>query len=93
LHINDFNALLAAWQAATNEVRRRMALRRPLLRALTMQPQPDRLMLERLFLLERLIWERVNAQRHSRYARPWRLFYRAWRKEPDWIWPTSENFP
>src|SRR5207249_1822520 len=92
LHITDVEALLGAWQAAAPAVRERMGARRPLLRALGPELKLERLRLERLFLLERLVWERVNQQRHSRYTRPWRRFYRSWRKEPDWEWLTSEAF-
>jgi hypothetical protein len=92
LHIRDARVLSAVWQTATPEVRERMAARRPLLQALAREPDLDRLRLERLFVVERFVWERVNEQRHSRYTRSWRRFYRSWRKEPEWDWPTSERF-
>jgi hypothetical protein len=92
LHITDFSALIVAWQGATPEIRERMAARRPLLRALGAQPAEEKLRMERRFLLERLIWERVNEQRHSRYTRSWRQFYRSWRQESGWEWPTGEPF-
>jgi hypothetical protein len=93
LHLMDCDTLVAAWQMAAPEIRERMAARRPLLRALAFLPALERLRLERLFLLERLVWERVNAQRHSRFTRPWRQFYRNWREEYGWVWPTAEPFP
>ncbi|MBI2929652.1 MAG: hypothetical protein HYY24_28660 [Verrucomicrobia bacterium] len=92
LHLTEPGALLAAWRASPSEVRARMAARRPLLRALDAAPPPARLDIERLLALERLVWERVNEQRHSRYTRAWKNFYRQWRREEDWEWPTSEQF-
>lgn len=69
-----------------------MTVRRPLLRALDDSPAPEKLDLERLLALERLVWERVNEQRHERYTRAWKDFYRQWRREDDWEWPVSEQF-
>lgn len=92
LHIADLDAILAAWDAAAPETRERMAVRRPLLRALASTPALERIQLERLILLERLLWKRVNQQRHARYTRPWRRFFRSWRQEPGWEWPTGEPF-
>ena len=51
-------------------------MRRPLLRLLELEQHAGPLRFERWFLLERLLWERINQQRHSRYTRPWRRFYR-----------------
>ena len=49
--------------------------------------------MERLLLIERLIWERVNDQRHGYYTRAWEEFFRRWRKEQGWAWPVNEPFP
>jgi hypothetical protein len=92
LHLTDVDALLAAWRSTTVAERARMASRRPLLRALEASPPPERLDLERLIAVERLVWERVNEQRHGRYTRAWKDFYRSWRKEEGWDWPTAEQF-
>lgn len=92
LHLAELSALRAAWSATPPAERERMAARRPLLRVVAGQPELEGLRFERLLLVERLLWERVNEQRHSRYTRPWRAFYRSWRREPDWEWPTSEPF-
>jgi len=92
LHLAELNALLAAWKAATQQEREQMTARRPLLRMLADRSEIDPLYFERRILLERLIWERVNEQRHTRYTRPWRRFYRSWRQELDWEWPSSEAF-
>ena len=92
LHLTAPEALLDAWRASPSEVRAQMAARRPLLRALDNSPPPERLDLERLLALERLVWERVNEQRHGRYTRAWKNFYRRWRDEENWEWPTDEQF-
>jgi len=90
LHITDPVQLRAAWLAAEAPSRQRLAVRRPLLAQLT--PAQSEGQVERLLLLERLVWERVNDQRYSRYTRAWKAFYRLWRGAEDWDWPTSEPF-
>jgi hypothetical protein len=92
MHLTAPETLLAAWRASPPDARARMAARRPLLRALDTTPPPERLDVERLLALERLVWERVNEQRHGRYTRAWKNFYRQWRQEENWEWPTSEQF-
>ena len=92
LHLTAPGPLQDAWRAAPREVRAEMARRRPLLHALEVSPPPEMLDVERLLALERLVWERVNAQRHSRYTRSWKDFYRKWRQEAEWEWPTAEPF-
>jgi hypothetical protein len=90
LHLTEPESLRTAWNGASSEERERVAARRPLLRALA--GSQDRLEIERLVALERLVWERVNAQRHGRYTRAWKDFYRRWRQEPEWQWLTEEQF-
>jgi len=92
LHLTNSEELLAAWQSATRSARERMTSRRPLLRCLETTPPPDKLGVERLLAIERLVWERVNEHRHKRYTRTWKDFYRRWRKESGWDWPTAEQF-
>jgi hypothetical protein len=90
LHITGPDPLQAAWRTADESTRRRMAARRPLLACLDETTSKGQI--ERLLLLERLLWERVNDERHSRYTRAWKNFYRRWWKEEEWEWPTSEPF-
>jgi len=59
---------------------------------LTVPPPPPPEEMDRLLLLERLIWQRVNEKRHRAYTRNWKEFYRRWRGEDDWQWPTHEGF-
>lgn len=93
LHLQEYDALLSACQDADAEVRERWAIRRPLLAVFKSASPPPQDRVDRLLLIERLIWERVNDQRHSHYTRAWRDFYRHWRKEDGWAWPVNEPFP
>jgi hypothetical protein len=90
LHINHPATLRAEWVSVAPATKEALAARRPLLRGLDAQPSDG--LLERWLLLERLVWERVNDQRYSRYTRAWKNFYRQWRKEESWEWPTAEPF-
>jgi len=90
LHINDPARLQAAWSAADEPTRQAMAIRRPLLGRLSATTNEGQI--ERLLLMERLVWERVNDERHRRYTRAWKDFFRRWWKEAEWSWPTSEPF-
>ncbi len=92
LHIMALAELRAAWNEADASARDRMATRRPLLRLLAQEPVVPDAELRLMIALERMIWERVNEQRHSRFTRTWRNFYRNWRREENWQWPTEEPF-
>jgi hypothetical protein len=92
LHLTHLPLLMEAWQRLDDATRQEMAGRRPLLRALLSATPLAPPHFDLMLMVERLIWERVNHQRYSRYTRPWRDFYRAWRKELDWRWPTEEPF-
>lgn len=91
LHITDYQALLEAWKGLDEKTREEMAGRRPLLKTFSAAAPPVPARIALLLLVERLIWERVNYHRYSRYARSWKDFYRFWRKEAV-LWPTSEPF-
>jgi hypothetical protein len=90
LHINNPASLAAAWATADESQRKEMAHRRPLLARLDGNPSEGHI--ERLLLLERLLWERVNDERYGRYTRAWKKFYRQWWREAEWEWATSEPF-
>lgn len=92
LHITDLAELRAASNQAAPPARERMAVRRPLLRLLAQEPPVSDAELRLMVALERMVWERVNEKRHSRFTRSWRHFYRAWRREENWRWPTEEPF-
>ena len=93
LHLQEYDALLSAWQEAEAVLRERLALRRPLLAIFRSAPLPPQDRVDRLLLIERLVWERVNDQRYGLYTSAWREFYRRWRKEEGWAWPVNEPFP
>jgi hypothetical protein len=90
LHINHPKLLRDAWRTTDQNTKARMGARRPLLTRLDDLPSAGEL--DRLLLLERLVWERVNYERHSRYTSSWKSFYRRWWTEKEWQWPTSEPF-
>lgn len=90
LHINSVGWLQDAWRGADETTRQQMAQRRPLLACLDGARTEGQV--ERLLLLERLAWERVNSERHGRYTRAFKNFYRRWWQEEEWEWPTSEPF-
>lgn len=92
LHIMDPHLLRDALRATPQDTRERLSQRRPLLRILASGMETDLIVLERWLLIERLIWQRVNEARYALYSRAWRRFYRSWRQEPHWEWPTSERF-
>jgi hypothetical protein len=91
LHIQDAVKLHAAWQQADGSQRSTLALRRPLLRCFDSESDPDRI--DALVRIERIIWECVNQERYGLFSRAWKDFFREWRREENWQWPTSEPFP
>lgn len=92
LHAREHALLLNAWAAASPEQRLGAVRRRPLVKVLDRPTPPDRLALGRLLAIERTIWEQVNDHRHSRYTRAWKQFFRNWRRDEEWQWPTAESF-
>jgi hypothetical protein len=90
VHLQNAASLAALRAVATPEQLQQAAARRPLLKLLGEPAEAGRL--EGWLRLERLIWERVNQERHGRFQRVWKEFYKQWRNEEDWDWPTSEPF-
>jgi hypothetical protein len=89
LHLRDADILREAWRAV-NEADRNSAVReRPLLRGLDAW---DDLRLERLLLVEGMLWQCVNRERYLVYQRAWKEFYRSWQQDRIGEWPTSEPF-
>lgn len=88
LHLQDPQSLLDVWEVSPSDVRTNAAERRPLLRLL-----PDTRGVDDLsawLRLERLLWETVNEERYRLYESAWRTFYRRWRLDDSFEWPTSE---
>lgn len=88
--MQDGERLRHLWSSASVEARQAAATRRPVLRKIETEPLPDRL--EGWIRLERLVWQCINRERYGRYQQAWKDFYRRWRQEPDWSWPTAESF-
>jgi hypothetical protein len=90
VHLQDAAKLLSAWGQTEGPTREEAAARRPLLRLMEHETDPDRL--DGFLRLERLVWECVNAERYELYTRAWKDFYRAWQKEAGFAWPVNEPF-
>jgi hypothetical protein len=90
LHIRNPERLRAAWLESSPNVRKRLAARRPLLHALDLIADQDQL--QRLLMVERILWQCLDQDRYRQFTSAWKEFFRRWRQEPDWQWPTSESF-
>ncbi|MBI4864354.1 MAG: hypothetical protein HY815_29455 [Candidatus Riflebacteria bacterium] len=90
LHLQDPVKLREVWERTGTPLREALAQRRPLLRKLDAETDLDRL--HGFVRLERLIWECVNEDRWGTFLRAWKEFYRRWRDEAGWEWPTAEPF-
>jgi len=90
LHIQSPSRLREAWRRATADERDGASQRRPVLLCIDREPDDDRL--EAWIRIERLVWHCVNRERYGRYQAAWKAFFRRWRAEPDWSWPTIEPF-
>jgi hypothetical protein len=88
LHIQDAGLLRDHWEQSPAEARKAAARRRPLLHLLKSSLDPDAL--HAWLRLERVVWETVNQERYSLYQAAWKQFYRAWRADEAFEWPTSE---
>ena len=89
LHLRDHDILRDAWRQATPAGRAAAARERPLLGTID---AVDDLHLERLLLVEEMLWQCVNRERYLLYQRAWKDFYRAWQQDRVGEWPTSEPF-
>jgi hypothetical protein len=88
LHIQDARLLREFWEQAPPQTRDAASLRRPVLHLLPSTPGLDAL--HAWLRLERIIWETVNQERYRLYEAAWKQFYRAWRADEGFEWPTSE---
>ncbi|MFM8291057.1 MAG: hypothetical protein ACKOC4_05075 [Planctomycetia bacterium] len=89
LHVRDPDILREAWRQSAAASRDAAVRERPLLRGLD---AVDDRRLERLLLVEEMLWQCVNRERYLVYQRPWKDFYRAWQHDRVGEWPTSEPF-
>ncbi|MBK8101033.1 MAG: hypothetical protein IPK26_28450 [Planctomycetes bacterium] len=90
LHVQEAERLRHLWQMLSGDQRATAVVARPMLAMV--EKETDLARLEGWVRLERLLWQSVNRLRHERYQRAWKDFYRRWRQEPDWVWPTAEPF-
>lgn len=89
LHLRDPGILREAWRQSAASSGDSAVRERPLLRVLD---AVDDLRLERLLLVEEMLWQCVNRERYLVYQRVWKDFYRAWQQDRVGEWPTSEPF-
>ena len=89
LHLRDPEILREAWRQATPASCEAAIHERPLLAALD---SIDNLRLERLLLVEEMLWQCVNRERWLVYQRAWKDFYKAWQQDRVGEWPTAEPF-
>ena len=89
IHLRDPDILREAWQRLAPAGREAAARERPLLRRLDALEDGR---LERLLLVEQMLWQCVNRERYLVYQRAWKDFYRAWQQDRIGEWPTSEPF-
>lgn len=89
LHLRDPEILREAWRQVPAATQDAAVRERPLLRSLDVA---DDLRLERLLLVEEMLWQCVNRERYLVYQRAWKDFYRGWQQDRVGEWPTSEPF-
>lgn len=89
LHLREPEILREAWRQSPATSRDSFVKERPLLGVLETL---DDLRLERLLLVEQMIWQRVNRERYLVYQGAWKEFYRRWQRDRVGEWPTSEPF-
>lgn len=89
LHLREPSILREAWERAPAALRDSFTRERPLLAAL---PDCEAATLERLLLVEQMLWQCVNRERYLVYQRAWKGFYRSWQRDRIGEWPTAEPF-
>jgi hypothetical protein len=87
LHLREPSILREAWERTPADLRDTLSCERPLLAAL---PECDEAVLERLLLVEQMLWQCVNRERYLVYQRAWKDFYREWQRDRIGEWPTAE---
>lgn len=88
LHLQDAGALVDVWPHVPAGERSELVRRRPLLAMI--EKSPNRL--RRAIAIEKTVWIAINQARYTCYQRPWKEFYRRWRREPDMQWPLAVGF-
>jgi hypothetical protein len=88
LHGQDADWLLETWKDVPGHARDDLCRQRPLLRWIDTQASS----LRRAVAIERQIWMSVNRYRYGVFQRPWKDFFRQWRREPGFAWPPDLPF-
>jgi hypothetical protein len=89
LHLRDPEILREAWRQFPGASRNLAIHERPLLSVLD---SLDDLRLERLLLVEEMLWKCINRERYFVYQHAWKGFYRSWQQDRIGDWPTAEPF-
>ncbi|MFN9370140.1 MAG: hypothetical protein ACK6CT_15475 [Planctomycetia bacterium] len=89
LHLREPSVLREAWDRTPPSLRASFARERPLLATLSDHGDAE---LDRLLLVEQLLWQCVNRERYIVYQRAWKAFYRDWQQDRVGEWPTAEPF-
>ena len=89
LHLREPSVLREAWDRVPADQCLAFARERPLLATLRNHGAAA---LDRLLLVEQLLWQCVNRERYLVYQQAWKAFYRAWQQDRVGEWPTSESF-
>lgn len=89
LHLREPSVLKEAWERTPPTLRESFARERPLLATLSNCSDSA---LDRLLLVEQLLWQCVNRERYLVYQQAWKAFYREWQQDRIGEWPTSEPF-
>ena len=89
LHLREPSVLKEAWDRTPPNLREPFARERPLLGSLSACSDAE---LDRLLLVEQLLWQCVNRERYLVYQQAWKAFYRDWQRDRIGEWPTSEPF-
>jgi len=89
LHLRDPEILREAWRRSPEAGRGLATQERPLLSVLD---AIDDLRLERLLLVEEMLWKCINRERYLVYQQAWKDFYRSWQRDRIGDWPTAEPF-
>ena len=90
MHLQSVPRLRAVWSTFDAGARAHAVLHRPLLSLLEATPNDE--VMHGLIALERTVWETVNQERYRLFQHEWKEFYRRWKKEEFWEWPTAESF-
>ncbi len=88
LHGTDADWLLASWPTVPDELRLELTTLRPLLSMIEAASGK----LRRALMIERFVWQAVNRHRYRVFQNAWKEFFRQWRHEAGFDWPSTSGF-